>query len=335
MKSLNVSIPLCTFNGERYIEKQLESIVQQSYLPFEVIIVDDNSSDHTISKIESFQHNLNIRIVRNSESLGVIKNFEKAISLCTGDIIAPCDQDDYWHPNKLEEYVSFFNKNPDSVAVFSNALIVDENLKELGSTFWQEVRFFEPQIAQWKAGDATGILLAGNRVAGCMFAFRKELLTYGLPFPTHIPKMIHDGWLALLATLVGKVGLIAEPLMSYRQHSQQQVGTRPQQKGEKIQLSGRFNRPRIEKLAPFLEKRDYFCLLKKALSGKVDTGNADFLKIEKSESFYEMRGTLSENKFKRVIPALKALLSGNYHHYKDQSANWAAPYKAFLGDILE
>lgn len=317
------------------MREQLQSLVDQTLQPFEVVISDDCSSDNTISIIHEFSNVLNIKTFVNDFSLKVTKNFEKAISLCSGDIILMCDQDDIWHPDKLAKIQSYFQENPSQLAVFCDADLVDESGQSLHKNFWSVVRFYQPQIHQFEQGNAVDILLAGNRAAGCMMAFRKELRPTIIPFPTHIPLIIHDNWITIVAAMLDKIGLIEEQLNSYRQHSFQQIGTRPKQEGKFITFKERFSRSRNEKIAPFLGKRDYFCVLKNALSERIEADNQNFKYIDRIINYYETRGTLSPFHLARLFPVFKLLFQGDYHRYKDQEASWKAPFVAVLGDLLE
>jgi glycosyltransferase involved in cell wall biosynthesis len=330
-----LSIALCTYNGARFLREQLQSLANQTLLPFEVVITDDCSTDNISEIIQEFSNLLNIKYFQNEKPLKVTKNFEKAISLCTGDIILMCDQDDLWHADKLEIIYNYFQENPSKLAVFSDAELVDEQGKSLNQNFWSAVRFHEVQREQWKSGNSLEILLAGNRSAGCMMAFRKELKDVILPFPTHIPDMIHDNWITIVAAMLDSLGMIEEKLISYRQHSFQQIGTRPKEIGQAISLKDRFSRPRNEKLAPFLSKRDYFCTLKKALEERIDKRNPNFQKFDQIINYYETRGSLYAFHLARIPDVLKLLFKGDYHHYKDQEASWKAPYIAALGDLFE
>ena len=130
-----LSIALCTYNGSKFLREQLQSLANQTLQPFEVVITDDCSTDDTISIIEEFSNQLNIRIFINDSSLKVAKNFEKAVSLCLGDIILMCDQDDIWHSDKLVKISQFFKENPAQLAVFSDADLVDEQGNTLNKNF--------------------------------------------------------------------------------------------------------------------------------------------------------------------------------------------------------
>lgn len=330
-----LSIALCTYNGARFLREQLQSLAKQTLLPFEVVITDDCSTDNTFDIIQEFSNILNIKYFRNEKPLKVTKNFEKAISLCTSDIILMCDQDDLWQADKLAKIHAYFQEKPNNLAVFSDAALVDEQGKSLNQNFWSAVRFQEVQKEQWKSGKSVEILLAGNRSAGCMMAFRKELKVAILPFPTHIPEMIHDNWITMVAAMMDAMELIDEQLVLYRQHSFQQIGTRPKEAGQVISLKDRFSRPRNEKLTPFLAKRDYFCTLKKALEERISKANPNFQQFDQIINYYETRGTLSPFHVARIPNILKLLMNGDYHRYKDQEASWKAPYIAALGDLFE
>jgi glycosyltransferase involved in cell wall biosynthesis len=330
-----LSIALCTYNGSKFLREQLQSLANQTLQPFEVVISDDYSTDDTLLIVKEFDKVLNIKIFENESPLKVTKNFEKAVSLCSGDIILMCDQDDVWHSDKLAKIDTYFQDNPNQLAVFSDADLVDDEGISLNKNFWAAVRFLEPQIQQYKDGKVVELLLAGNRTAGCMMAFRKELVEKIIPFPTHIPLMIHDNWITIVAAMFDSLGMIEAKLISYRQHSFQQIGTRAKMVGRVVTLKDRFSRPRNEKLAPFLEKRDYFCILKGSLLERIDSNNSNFKHFDDIINYYETRGTLAPFHLSRLFPVLNLLLKGDYHRYKDQEASWKAPFVAALGDLLE
>src|SRR4051794_22329155 len=106
----SISVALATYNGMKYVSQQIESIMAQSYLPDEIIVCDDASSDATVEQLHLNQQQFpdRLRIYRNDVNLGYALNFEKAISLCKGEIIVPCDQDDSWLSYKLERIVGVF-----------------------------------------------------------------------------------------------------------------------------------------------------------------------------------------------------------------------------------
>src|SRR4029078_1399724 len=136
MPRVRISVAMCTYNGAEFLPAQLESIFGQTRRPYEIVICDDVSTDETISLIPD-----TVVLHRNEENLGTVKNFEKAIGLCTGDVIALSDQDDVWRPDKLALIEGAFQKTPNAGLVFSDAEIVDEDLDPLGRRMWDEVGF--------------------------------------------------------------------------------------------------------------------------------------------------------------------------------------------------
>ena len=226
---LNVSIALCTYNGEQFIRDQLESIYLQETTPFELVVCDDCSTDRTLEILYSFKSKckFDVRIYKNDINLGSNKNFEKAIHLCNGDIIALCDQDDVWRKDKLTKIIFALENNPDVEYVFSDAELVDRDLNLLGSSLWAPVNFTGKRYRQFVSGNQLLCLLQGNVVTGATMAFRSSLINLVLPIPDGIVRL-HDGWIALIASSAGAKGLpLPEKLILYRQHGNQQTGVDP------------------------------------------------------------------------------------------------------------
>ena len=122
-----ISIAMCTYNGERFLNEQISSILEQTYRNFELVIVNDNSKDNSINIIKEYQSKDNrIKLFQNNKNIGFLKNFEKAISLCRGDFIALSDQDDVWKKNKLEIFLKNIN---DNMLIYLDAILIDEYLK--------------------------------------------------------------------------------------------------------------------------------------------------------------------------------------------------------------
>jgi glycosyltransferase involved in cell wall biosynthesis len=200
-----VSIALCTYNGEKYLEEQFLSLLIQSYANFEIVVVDDNSTDSTWQILNKFKDNPKVRLYRNETNLGFIKNFEKAVSLCKGDFIAFSDQDDIWSENKIEVLVDLIG---DHLLVYSDSEHVDEYGVSMGRV--------STQLRNFYAGNDYRSFLFYNCVSGHAMMIKKELLHYVLPFPSN---MYHDWWIAYNATLFGDIAYTNLPLVKYRQHS--------------------------------------------------------------------------------------------------------------------
>lgn len=229
-----ISIAMCTCNGELFLLEQLESIVKQTVLPDELIICDDQSTDGTLKIIQDFQRktSFNIRIYSNNSKLGPTKNFEKAISLCLENMIVLSDQDDFWFPNKLEKMFRVFKNQPKTGYLFSDAIIVDEKLQNSSFTIWERISFDFMQRKDYRQGQQLKVSLKHNVVTGATIAFRAELRKLILPIPE---QWIHDAWIALLLSAANIKGtFIEEPLIKYRQHSNQFIGTKALSFNEQI-----------------------------------------------------------------------------------------------------
>jgi glycosyltransferase involved in cell wall biosynthesis len=213
----------CPVNGARFLEAQLESYLAQTRLPDELVACDDDSTDGTRAILEAFAKRapFPVRLDRNPTRLGSTKNFEKAIRLCTGDLIATSDQDDIWLPHKLAFNEAGFDVEPARGLVFSDADVVDEELRPLGHTMWDAIHL--GPIQQWRVrkGEAFEVLLRQWLVTGATMMFRASYLPYVLPIPEN---WIHDGWIAFIIGALAPVGLLDTSTVQYRQHATQQIG---------------------------------------------------------------------------------------------------------------
>ena len=206
-----VSIALTTYNGEKYLRGQLDSILLQTIQDFEVVVCDDRSCDSTWCILEEYaRKDLRFKIHRNEKNLGFLRNFEQAISLCTGDYIALCDQDDIWlnnHVQILLEHIS------DYTLCGANALLVDGDNKDLNITLLDTLGVdYLPQNQE----DFEFFLFHSNVFQGAALLFKKELISRALPFPENVE--FHDHWLALVACSMDGVNYVNVPVLRYRQH---------------------------------------------------------------------------------------------------------------------
>lgn len=224
---LTISIALCTYNGARFLEAQLSSLAQQSVKPNELVVCDDGSIDETIEILEAFAAHapFKVRIFRNPENLGYVKNFEKTISACQCDLIFMCDQDDVWHPQKLERCLAVFDENPSVGMVLHDFTWIDHDgavctghveaygdervgaagLPKLFRQSSIEV-FMRPYPRAW---------------CGCMMAFRGEFV--GLIVPI-FPGKGHDDWILKLLGPITHVWFLTDKLVDYRIHGQNANG---------------------------------------------------------------------------------------------------------------
>src|ERR1700678_75351 len=131
-----ISVALCTYNGERFLSQQLASVQQQTRLPDEVVVCDDQSTDGTVEMVRAFAASVSfpVRIFENERNLGFAANFERAIGLCEGNLIALSDQDDIWYPVRLERSEQEFTAHPEAGLVFSDADVIDDSNQLVGPT---------------------------------------------------------------------------------------------------------------------------------------------------------------------------------------------------------
>ena len=218
-----LSVALCTFNGERYLLEQLESIARQTRLPDELVVCDDASEDGTAAIIGQFADRAGFKIsfCQNVRRLGVTQNFAQAFSLCSGDIIVPCDQDDLWGAAKLAVLEGAFRDHADLVLAFHDLDLIASDGEVAGCTQWQRLGFGPSRQTQINRGEAFPQLLRYNVITGAAMAFRRSLLELALPVPDCF---VHDEWLGLVAAASGKILSIDRQLAGYRQHEGQAIG---------------------------------------------------------------------------------------------------------------
>ena len=219
----SISIALGTCNGARFLNEQFASLVAQHRPPNEVVIGDDNSDDDSIRLSEKFASSapFPVRIIGNDVRLGVRGNFEQIIRCCSSDLIALCDQDDVWQPQKLNDLHACFENTSEVVAAFSDAVIVDDTLQALGYTMWKHIGFSRRRQEQMAGDRPWEVLFKDPVVTGATLVFRKDLVAACLPIPEG---WIHDAWIAQIAAAHGQIVAQPEPLILYRQHPANVIG---------------------------------------------------------------------------------------------------------------
>ena len=220
---MKISVALCTFNGEPFLLDQLNSIEQQSRPPDELVVCDDRSEDGTAAVVDRFARRAGFKISFsvNANRLGVTENFGRALSLCNGEVIVPCDQDDLWEPDKLAVLESCFRDNPELLLAFSDLAILKPGGELADRTQWQRLQFGRSRRADVNGGRAFELLLRFNVITGAAMAFRSSLRERVLPIPDGF---VHDEWIGLVAAATGRMLCIDRPLVRYRQHDRQIIG---------------------------------------------------------------------------------------------------------------
>lgn len=205
-----ISIAMCTYNGESYVGAQLASLLAQTWPHLEIVVVDDNSIDGTLTIIAEYaRKDTRIKFFRNSENLGINKNFNLAISLCHGEFIAPCDQDDIWHPDKLSRLHAIIENH---VLSYCDSELITADGSSMNMRISDRIHMYH--------GNDPVVFAFWNCVSGHAMLFRRELLTRALPIPD---VKFHDWWFAFLATTHGSIAYLDEPLVQYRQHAHAQT----------------------------------------------------------------------------------------------------------------
>lgn len=209
-----ISVCLATYNGEKYIKAQLESIVAQLSQYDEIIISDDGSTDSTFNIVEDIKND-RIKIVHNTQYHGITHNIENALRHASGDILFLSDQDDIWlngKVNKMNELLETYD------LVISNCKVTDSHLAITDESLFK----------MRKSGSGLIKNIIKNSYVGCCMAFSRKVLQAALPFPANIP--MHDSWIGLVAELVGKVKFLDEPLILYRRHANNASATAKESK---------------------------------------------------------------------------------------------------------
>ncbi|MEW6612150.1 MAG: glycosyltransferase [Pseudomonadota bacterium] len=213
---MRISVALCTYNGERFLPEQLDSLARQTLRPHEVVVCDDGSTDRTVELLPRFAKHapFPVRVYRNERNLGVIDNFHRAARLCEGRYVAFCDQDDVWREDKLARCAAALAAEPDVLLLLHGATVVDEALNPLWDMRPQgdEPAVLEPlQMPPWYA--AKGMSMVFDR------ALAHEVDWSRRPPDQHNPDgMYHDVWVQFLANVLGRTVLLPKPLVAYRQH---------------------------------------------------------------------------------------------------------------------
>ncbi len=314
-----LSVALCTFNGELFLAKQLASMLQQTRLPDELVVCDDMSTDRTLVILRAFAASspFPVTIVQNDVRLGSTGNFEKAMRLCTGNLVALSDQDDIWYPTRLGRSEEELAAHPEAGLVFSDASVIDEQDRPLDRTLWQRLGFNRARQQALLSGHFA--LLAKHRfVTGATIMFRAHLRDRFLPIPAG---WIHDEWMAMVIASFASVRPIDQPLIRYRLHTRQQVGlqNKLEQRAEGSTRSDR-HWARLRESASELQQ------LCHALCA-MDVS-------ENSTALYDYQQHLRFLAFRCALPAARLSRAGQILTHARQYKQHASGFSSMLKDFL-
>ena len=229
-----ISIAMTTYNGEKYIERQLESIFSQTLPVDEIIICDDNSKDRTIEIIGRFiekNQTDKIRLVHNQENLGYIRNFHKAISLTRGDYIFLADQDDVWHADKIEQTLQVL-KDKNASVVCTNCSLIDDEGNDISDSSFFDRNPFVDRVTEKVSEISFFELIVGNIAQGCTYCFTKDVKDIYLVVNSE--HLEHDHQIMFVAALQGKAYFLDEALLDYRLHGNNTIGFGSAEEAKKI-----------------------------------------------------------------------------------------------------
>lgn len=326
MATLTCGVALCTCNGRLYIEEQLASILAQTRVPDCLVIHDDVSDDGTWEYIQQWQAScpIPLKIQRNAMRAGVVANFENAVRALDTDLIFFCDQDDVWLPKKVEHLLAVFEADSTIQLAHTDAILVNRDTQDLGANLFETLSVSERERIGIRERSAFETLLRRNVVTGATTVLRRSLAVTGMPFPK---EFFHDEWLALIASATGKMMLIDEPTIKYRQHGKNVVGVRkmtPKQTARELwwhihmRNSRNYVRDKLEKREVLVERLQ-----------KLDTVPA--YKLEHARAalrFARFRFNLSPSMPARVLPILGKLVTGQYRNFCHQL--WSDVFVDFL-----
>lgn len=227
-----VSVIIGVYNGERFIDAQLRSILEQTHRNLEIIVCDDGSTDQSISIVRKAAcQDSRVTIIRNESNMGLVMNFLKNSTVATGDFFCFSDQDDIWMPDKIEKLLGIFDKTPECVLSYSDLVVCDDRMEVINNSFWK-MNAFSPYRGY--LGNR-GVLK--NQAPGCTMMYGKrvqelisDLISDEVFLNTNIADKLdempfmHDHLIWAISAGIGMINYSAEPLVRYRQHARNSIG---------------------------------------------------------------------------------------------------------------
>ena len=221
-----VDILLSTYQSEKYIEEQINSIFNQTYTEWKLIIRDDGSSDSTVQIIDKYKSNYPDKVFilnDNRDNIGTVKSFEYLLNSANSEYIMFCDHDDIWLPDKIATSIlkmrEVENSNPDfPILIHSDLTVIDSREDTTHSSFWCFSNLNPKLLAEFN------YLGVCNGITGCTMLINKKAREVSLPFSKEA--RMHDAWIALCVSKYGKIGYVDRPTVLYRQHEFNQIGAK-------------------------------------------------------------------------------------------------------------
>lgn len=313
MLPLRLSIVMCTYNGARYLQAQLDSLLTQTRPPDEIVISDDASTDASVAMLDAFalragDRGIEVRVSRHPSNMGFVDNFSSALRKATGDVVFLCDQDDIWRADKLALMEARFAYDPDLLLLHSDARLVDAQGRSLNCSMFQALQMTARELQAIHDGHAFDVVMRRSFVTGATAALRREAIALALPIASD---WIHDEWIAAIVSAAGKMDFIDEHLIDYRQHGGNQIGARKRtlvMKWQDLILPrGMFLAAeviRLRRLEAYLLQASSF------------DGVARAEQVAHKRMHFERRAALGRlPRYRRVMPVLREARAGDYERY--------------------
>lgn len=312
---MKISVALCTYNGEKFIKEQLESILNQTVSVDEIIICDDNSKDKTMSICQEIlsESGKEYKIIVNEASLGVAENFLKALKLTTGDYVFTCDQDDVWHSDKVEIFLRAANETKKDL-YFSNGILVNGEGNSLGSTLWEAYLIDFNEISQQPLLKR---ILKSPVVTGAAMMVSKKLIEQ----IDTIPKVfLHDEWFSIVAAINNSAQAINVATFDYRQHDKNVVGAKKQSFAKKIKVwLGNYKKLQEIHQTYFLRSNSVYEISK-------DT-RYEPLALQYKFFWETLVNTHKNNRIKNALALIKFFINGKY-------SSFYTGFRGFIRDLI-
>ena len=332
---MEISVAMCTYNGEHYIEQQIKSILSQTKLPDEIVVCDDGSTDNTLQIINDLakKTHVPIRVFENKTNLGFIQNFQQALTLCNGDLIFLSDQDDEWVKDKIDTIVHYFQEQQHLEVVFTNAILKrNEVLTDI--RLWDVVGFnaFELKHCQTSKGLLSRFLINSNVATGATMALKKSFVKASFPL-FDSPNYFHDYLFAMQGAVNGTLAFIETPLIYYRIHEAQTAGLDESDKKRitiKLLIRKLVGKKWQSNLGDLISKENLLRHLIEHASSQAPQKNIDY--VVRMLEHYESRKKIINKMWPlNMFHAFKEYLSGRY---KLSYTNKRDRLKFFLKDII-
>lgn len=324
-----LSVVLATFQGDRFLAEQLETLRRQTRLPDELVVVDDASADATVEAVRRFARTapFPVELVAREEHRGTGATFEEGLRRASGDIVFICDQDDRWRPEKVAVMAERMGQHPEALLAISDAVLIDAVGNRLSRSRLRVAGLGSRQRAAL-ADDPLGQFLARQVVSGCTAALRAELVPAVVPFPVGLHPalgdVMYDRWISLVAAAAGPVLCVPERLVEYRIHRGQQVGipALPARRmlPQTALRAAQFVATREERVGRSQYHRAHLEEIRKRLEvAGLDTGDSE-LRLRMADEHLRVREQVASSRRRAVLAARHAVDEDGYGRF---ALGWA------------